>query len=57
MEDRSVEDAIGVIRSRKSKDRQQNAKRKDKQRFTKHTHETKDQVTYLSTRNPLKVRC
>jgi hypothetical protein len=41
-----------VIRIRKSKDRQHNGqKKKDKQRSTKHTHKTKDQVT----RTPLKI--
>jgi hypothetical protein len=37
------EDTKGVIRIRKSKDRQHNGqKKKDKQRSTKHTHKTKD---------------
>jgi hypothetical protein len=41
------EDTKGVIRIRKSKkDRQDNGQnQKDKQRSTKHTHKTKDQVT------------
>jgi len=41
------EDTKGPIRIRKSKkDRQHNGqKKKDKQRFTKHTHKTKDRVT------------
>ena len=42
----------GVIKIRKSKDRQHNdQKKKDKQRSTKHTHKTKDHVT----RTPLKM--
>jgi hypothetical protein len=46
-------DTKGVIRIRKSmKDRQHNGQMKnDKQRSTKHTHKTKDQVT----RTPLKT--
>ena len=40
------EDTKGVIRTVKSKDRQHNGqKKKDKQRYTRHTHKTKDQVT------------
>ena len=40
------EDTKGVIRIRKSKDRQHKGqKKKDKQRSTKHTHKTKDRVT------------
>ena len=40
------EDTKGVIRIRKSKDRQyNNEKKKDKQRSTKHTHKSEDQVT------------
>jgi hypothetical protein len=39
-------DTKGVIRIRKSNDRQYNDEKKnDKQRSTKHTHKTKDQVT------------
>jgi hypothetical protein len=41
-------DTKGVIRIRKSKNRQHNGKKKvqkDKQRSTKHTHTTKDRVT------------
>jgi hypothetical protein len=39
------EDTKGVIRIRISKDRQHNGRRKkDKQRYTKHTHNTKDRV-------------
>ena len=46
------EDTKGVIRIHKSKDRQHNGqKKKDKQRSTKHTHKTKDQVT----QTPLKT--
>ena len=48
------EDIKGVIRIRKSKNRQHNGQRKinkDKQRSTKHTHTTKDRVT----RTPLKT--
>ena len=46
------EDIKGVIRIRKSKDRQHNSqKKKDKQQSTKHTHKTKDWVT----RTPLKT--
>ena len=45
-------DTKGVIKIRKSKDRQHNdQKKKDKQRSTKHTHKTKDHVT----RTPLKT--
>ena len=41
-----VEDTKGVIRIRKSKDRQHNGQKekKDKQRSTKHTHKTKNRV-------------
>jgi len=40
------EDTKGVIKIRKSKDRQHNGqKKKDKQRSTKHTHKAKDRVT------------
>jgi hypothetical protein len=40
------EDTTGVIRIRKSKNRQHNGqKKKYKQRSTKHTHKTKDRVT------------
>ena len=48
-----LEDTEGVIRIHISKkNRQHNGqKKKDKQRSTKHTHKTKDQVT----RTPLKV--
>ena len=47
------EDIKGVIRIRKSKDRQHNdQKKKGKQWSTKHTHKTKDRVT----RTPLKIR-
>ena len=47
------EDTKGVIKIRKSKDRQHNdQKKKDKQRSTKHTDKTKDHVT----RTPLKTR-
>ena len=45
------EDTKGVIRIRKSKNRQHNGQqKKDKQRSTKHTHKTKDPIT----RTPLK---
>ena len=49
-----LEDTKGVIRIHISKkNRQHNGqKKKDKQRSTKHTHKTKDQVT----RTPLKTR-
>jgi hypothetical protein len=43
------EDTKVVIRIRKSKNRQHNGQ-KDKQRSTKHTRKTKDQVTPLKTR-------
>ena len=44
----------GVIRIRKSKDRQHNGqKKKDKQQSTKHTHKTKDRITRI----PLKTEC
>ena len=50
------EDTKGVIRIRKSKDKQDKGQN-DKQRSTKHTHKTKDRVT----RTPLKpggeLRC
>jgi hypothetical protein len=40
------EDTKGVIRIRKSKDRQRNGQtKKDKQRLTKYTHKTKNRVT------------
>ena len=46
------EDTKGVIRIRKSKDKQHNGqKKKDKQRYTKHTYKSKDRVT----RTPLKT--
>ena len=48
------EDTKGVIRIRKSKDRQHKGHKrdkKDKQRSTKHTHKTKDRVL----RTPLKI--
>ena len=45
-EEDEFEDTKGVIRIRKSKDRQHNdQKKKDKQRSTKHTYKTKDRVT------------
>jgi len=38
-----LEDTKQLIRIRKSKDRQHNGQqKKDKQRYTKHTHKTKD---------------
>jgi len=41
----------GVIRIRKSRDRQHNGqKQKDKQRSTKHTNKTKDRVTRTQLR-------
>ena len=41
------EDTKGVFRIHKSKDRQHNSqKKKDKQRSTKHTHKTKNLVTW-----------
>ena len=44
------EDTKGVIRIRKSKNRQHNGqKKKDKQRYTKHIHKTKDRVTPLKS--------
>ena len=43
------EDTKGVIRIRKSKNRQPNdQKNKDKQRSTKHTHKTNDRVAQTS---------
>jgi hypothetical protein len=40
------EDTKWVIRTVKSKDRQHNGQnKKDKQRYTRHTHKTKDRVT------------
>jgi hypothetical protein len=40
------EDTKGVIRIRKTKDRQHNGQtKKDKQRLTKYTHKTKNRVT------------
>jgi len=52
-QEKEFEDTKRVIRIRKSKkNRQHNGqKKKDKQRFTKQTHKTKDQVT----RTPLKT--
>ena len=49
------EDTKRVIRILISKNRQHNGQKvqKDKQRSTKHTHKTKDQVT----RTPLKTGC
>jgi uncharacterized protein involved in type VI secretion and phage assembly len=46
---KEFEDTKGVIRIRISKkDRQHNGQKKnDKQRSTKHTHKTKDQVTTM----------
>ena len=45
----AFEDTKGVIRIRKSKNRQPNdEKNKDKQRSTKHTHNTKDPVVQTS---------
>jgi len=51
MQGRRVEDTKGVIRIRISKRNRQHNGQKDKQRSTKHTHKTKDQVT----RTPLKT--
>ena len=46
---KDFEDTKGVIRIRKSKDRQHNGqKKKDKQRSTKHTHRKNDRVTQIS---------
>ena len=47
------EDTEGTIRVRKSKkNRQHNGQKKnDKQRSTKHTHKTRDQVTRTPTKN------
>ena len=48
------EDIKGVIRIRKTKDRQHNGqKKKDKQRSTIHTHKIKERVI----RTPLKTTC
>ena len=45
----ALEDTKGVIRIRKSKNRQPNdQKNKDKQRSTKHTNKTKDRVAQTS---------
>ena len=43
---RNFEDTKGVIRIRKSKNRQHDGQqKKDKQRYTKYTHKTEDRVT------------
>ena len=53
------EDTKGVIRIRKSKNRQwPNEKvQKDKQRPTKYTHNTKDRVTWTSLKTRSELRC
>jgi len=50
-------DTKGVIRIRKSKSRQYNCQKKDKQRSTKHTHKTKDRVTRISLKTGGELRC
>ena len=57
-EEDEFEDTKGVIRIRKSKDRQHNdQKKKDKQRSTKHTHKTKDRVTRTALKTGGELRC
>ena len=47
-----------VIKIRKSKDRQHNAqKKKYKQRSTKHTHKTKDRVTWIPLKTGGELMC
>ena len=56
--DEEFEDIKGVIKIRKSKDRQHNGRRKkDKQRYTKHTHNTKDRVTRTPLKTGAELRC
>ena len=43
--DKRREDIKGVMRIRKSKKNRQHNGQKDKQRSSKHTHETKDRLT------------
>ena len=51
-------DTKGVIRTRESKDRQHNdQKKKDKQRFTRHTLKTKDRVTRTDLQIKDELRC
>ena len=54
-----IEDAKGIIRIRKSKKgRQPKVKwQKDKQRSTKHTHKTKDQITRTPLKTESELRC
>jgi hypothetical protein len=55
------EDTKGVIRIRISKDRQHNCQKKkiqkDNQQSTKHTHKTKDQVTWTPLKTGGELRC
>jgi hypothetical protein len=52
------EDTTGVIRIRKSKNRPHNGqKKKDKQRYTKHIHKTKDRVTRTPLKTGGELRC
>ena len=54
------EDIKGVIRIRKSKNRQHNGQikvQKDKQRSTKHTHKTNDRVTRTPLKTGGELRC
>jgi len=53
-----IGDTKGVVRIRKSKDRQHNGQtKKDKQRYTKHTHKTKDRVTRTPLNTGCELRC
>ena len=52
------EDTGGVIRIRKSKNRQHNGlKKKNKKRSSKHTHNAKDRVTRTALKTGGKLRC
>ena len=57
---KSLKISKGLIRIRKSKNRQHNGKKKgpkDKQRSIKHTHKTKDPVTRTPLKNRGELRC
>ena len=59
--DEEFEDTKGVIRIRILKNRQHNGQKekvqKDKQRSTKHTHNTEDRVTRTPLKTGGKLRC
>ena len=59
MEREELEDTKGIIRIRKSKkDTQHNGqKKKEKQRSTKHTHNTRDRVTQTPLNTGCELRC